>query len=177
MYLWRTLEDVLKTRSLVIEMNVTVDIEIASPIEQVWKAITNIKNAYKMVTAITALKILEKPDEEGSLVGLKWRETRKVFGKESDEVMWITEFEPLKYYVTRAENHGMVYRSTMSVKEVGENTLLTMSFEGTTNSMAKKIVSAVMGLFVKRTMVKMLEKDLEEMKRYIESNNDKMTRN
>jgi carbon monoxide dehydrogenase subunit G len=158
-------------------MNITVDIEIASPIESVWKAITNIKKAYKMVSAITNLKVLEEPDEEGSLVGLKWRETRKVFGKESDEVMWITEFEPLKYYVTRAENHGAIYKSTMSVEEVGENTLLTMSFEGTTDTVLKKVIAAVMGFFVKRTMVKMLEKDLQEIKQFVESRNDEITRN
>ena len=149
-------------------MNISVDIEIEKPLEVVWKAICNIKRADKMISAISRIKILEEPDEEGSLVGLKWRETRKVFGKESDETMWIIDYQPLSSYTTRAENHGAVYTSTLSVQEMGENTLLTMAFSSRTDSRWTKVVAAVMGIFVKRSMTKMLDKDLLEIKQYIE---------
>lgn len=152
-------------------MNISVDIEIDSSIEKVWQAISNIEQADQMISAITALEVLETPDEEGSLVGFKWKETRKVFGKESDETMWITEYEPLSYYATRAENHGAVYRSTLSVKELGESTLLTMTFTGTSDSLFVKVISVLMGFLVKRSMVKMLEKDLQDIKQFVESKN------
>ncbi|RVU83716.1 SRPBCC family protein [Leucothrix sargassi] len=158
-------------------MNISVNIEIERPLETVWKAVCNIKKADKMISAITRLKILEEPDEEGSLVGLKWRETRKVFGKESDETMWIIDYQELSSYTTRAENHGAIYTSTISVKEVGENTLLTMAFSGTSNSRWTRFVAAVMSIFVKRSMIKMLDKDLLEIKEYIEKKGEITRRN
>jgi len=158
-------------------MNISVDIEIEKPLEVVWKNICNIKKADKMISAITRLKILEEPDEEGSLLGLKWRETRKVFGKESDETMWIINYQHLSSYTTRAENHGAVYTSTLSVKEIGENTLLTMAFSSTSDSRWMRIVAVVMGFFVKRSMTKMLDKDLLEIKQFIEKKGEVTRRN
>jgi len=158
-------------------MNISVDIEINSTVENVWKAVSNIENADQMISAITALTILEAPDDDGSLVGLKWKETRKVFGKEANETMWITEYEENRYYATRAKNHGVVYRSTISVKEVGENTLLTLTFENSPSSLFVKIVSVVMGMFVKRAMTKMLDKDLQDIKQFVESSSDSVRRN
>ena len=158
-------------------MNISVDIEIDKSLEVVWKTISNIENAEQMISAITALKMLEEPDDEGSLVGLKWKETRKVFGKEAEETMWITDYQPLSYYTTRAENHGAVYKSKMSVKEMGEKTLLTMSFETEASSKMVKVISAVMGVFVKRAMVKMLDKDLHDIKDFIENNAEETRRN
>jgi len=158
-------------------MNISVDIEIEKPLEVVWANICNIKKADKMISAISRLKILEEPDEEGSLVGLKWRETRKVFGKESDETMWIIDYQPLSSYTTRAENHGAVYTSTLSVKALGENTLLTMAFSSGSDSRWMRVVAAVMGVFVKRSMIKMLDKDLLEIKQFIEKKDTDMRRN
>ena len=158
-------------------MNISVDIEIESTVESVWKAVCDIENAQQMISAITALTILEEPDDEGSLVGLKWKETRTVFGKAADETMWITEHEPLKYYATRAENHGVVYRSTMSVEAIGEKTLLTLTFEGSANSFFVKIISTVMGFTFKRSMTKMLDKDLQDIKQFVEKTGDEVRRN
>ncbi|PWQ97367.1 SRPBCC family protein [Leucothrix arctica] len=158
-------------------MNINVDIEIDRSLEVVWKDICDIEHSAQMISAITAFKLLEAPDDEGSLVGLKWTETRKVFGKEAEETLWITDYQPLSYYKTRAQNHGAIYISTMSVKELGENTLLTMSFESEANSLMVKVVSAVMGIFVKRAMVKMLDKDLHDIKQFVESNAEEVRRN
>lgn len=44
-----------------------------------------------MVSGIISLNILHQPED--GLVGLKWEETRKMFGKEASETMWITDYE------------------------------------------------------------------------------------
>ena len=148
-------------------MKVTVDIEINKPKSLVWSAITDIENSPKMISGITALKILEQP--ENGVVGLKWEETRLMFSKEATETMWITEAVENEYYSTRAENHGAVYITKLSLSESGSNTLLTMTFSGEVQSGFFKIVSAVMGFLVKGSMKKMLQKDLEDIKKYIET--------
>jgi hypothetical protein len=45
----------------------------------VWAAITDIENASEIISGIENIEILEKP--ANGLVGLRWRETRKLFGK------------------------------------------------------------------------------------------------
>ena len=96
----------LKRITSEINMNITVDIEIDSPKSKVWTAITDTDNWMNMVSGIIDLKILHRPEE--GLIGLKWSETRKVFGKESSETMWITDCIPREYYCTRAENGGVL---------------------------------------------------------------------
>ncbi len=147
-------------------MNICVDIMIDSPIGPVWDAITDFENCEKMVSGILSAKVLERPDD--GLVGLKWTETRTMFGKECDETMWITDAKEHSFYETRAENHGAIYVSKMSVNEIDGQTKLTMSFSGTSDSMLVRIISSVMNLFMKNSMVKMLETDLSDIKQFVE---------
>lgn len=147
-------------------MKVSVDIEIEQPKEAVWAAITDIENCENFISAIVDLKILNKP--ENSLVGLKWQETRLMFGKEASETMWITESVENEYYCTRAESHGSVYISRLSLSEAGNYTLLTMTFTAEAQTLPVKIISAIMGIFIKSSMKKALYKDLVDIKKYVE---------
>lgn len=149
-------------------MKINVNVDIEKPIEIVWHTITDIENSIDIITGIVDLKVLNKPDQ--GLVGLKWQETREVFGKQAKETMWITAAKEQKYYDVRAENHGMIYLSTLSVTEMGGKTQLSMSFNSVAQSFFVKILSAFMGLFVKKTMMKMLQKDLNDIKAYLEKN-------
>ncbi len=150
-------------------MKVSVDIEIAKPKELVWSTITAIEKCSDFISGITDIQILNQPEE--GLVGLKWKETRLMFGKEATETMWITEAVENEYYCTRAESHGSVYITKLSLNQVGDNTILCMSFVGEPQTLFVKAVSACMGGFIKRSMKKALLKDLEDIKNYLEQNN------
>jgi hypothetical protein len=119
-----------------------------------------------MISGIIDLEILEQPTD--GIVGLKWKETREIFGKQSSQTMWITEAEYESFYYTRAENHGAIYMTKMSVKEVDGITQLSMYFSGTSESLFVRIISSIMSLFMKNTMIKLLEADLSDIKRFIE---------
>jgi carbon monoxide dehydrogenase subunit G len=148
------------------EINVSTEINCAK--EKVWQAITNIDNCKNMIDAIIDLTVLERP--EAGLVGLKWTETREMFGKEASETMWITEAVEGQYYCTRAENCGAVYLTKMAVKEIDGNTRLSMSFSGKSSSFFGKLMSGLMSLLMKKSLVKMLEKDLQDIKQHLENN-------
>ena len=147
-------------------MKVSVDIEIAKPKNLIWSAITDIENCSNFISSIIDLQILNNPED--GLVGLKWKETRLMFGKEASETMWITDSVTNKYYCTRAESHGSVYITKLSLSETGNNTLLTMLFTAEAQSPLVKIMSAFMGVFIKSSMRKALSKDLEDIKKYVE---------
>ncbi len=147
-------------------MKVNESIEIAAPKEQVWAVITDIENCVNHISGITAVKILNKPDD--GLVGLKWQETRLMFGKEASEVMWIVEAVPNDYYRTNSASHGSLYSSQLSVQSNDDNTILTMSFTGEAQSFGAKIMARTMGVLMKGTMAKCVRQDLEDIKTKVE---------
>ncbi len=149
-------------------MDVSIDIDIANTREVVWQTITDTNQFKDMISSILAIEILNQP--ETGLKGLKWKETRLMFGKEASEVMWVTDSVENEYYCTRAESHGSIYLTRLSLTKLkDDHCKLTMTFEGQAQTIMMKILSVLMSPFIKSSMKKMLLKDLEEIKAYIES--------
>lgn len=148
-------------------MKVSADIDISADNSRVWETITDIAASPDFISEIKELEILHRPHT--GLVGLKWRETREMFGRDSSETMWISEAEAPRFYRTRAESHGSVYLSTLSLVELNGTTRLTMSFEGQPRSLAAKALSLLLGPMIKGATRKALLRDLEDIKRHIES--------
>lgn len=144
-------------------MNLSVTIDINAPKETVWAKITDIEKSVETISGIEEIEVLEKPDN--GLVGLKWRETRTLFGKQATEVMWITEAEENHYYKTRAESHGAIYTTILKLEEQESQTELSMTFGGQAQTTVAKIMSALMMPFFKKATRKALEKDLEDIKK------------
>ena len=147
-------------------MQCSTTIDISRPRAEVWNAVSNIRNAPGMITGILSLEVLEDPD--AGLVGFKWKEARKMFGKEATEIMWITEAVENGYYCTRAESHGSVYKTRISLDDVDGQTRLAMAFTGEPQTMGAKVMSFVMGGMMKGAMVKELQKDLMDIKNFVE---------
>ena len=149
-------------------MELSVFVEIEKPIEDVWKAIIDFKNCSKYIESIIRLEVIDEPND--TLIGFKWKETRMMFGKEATETMWITYYSENEYYQTRAESHGSIYKSRLSIERIGGYTSLTMSFTADAQTFFAKIVSLCMGFLIKGSMKKALIKDLNDIKTYLESN-------
>jgi len=147
-------------------MNVTKDIKINGSKDEVWKVITDIDNCKNVISSIIKVNVINKPPSE--LVGLKWEETREMFGKEATETMWITDAVVGEYYATRAESHGSVYLSQLSLKEEDSKTTLTMSFTGNPQTVVANVVSFLMAPLIKGSIKKALVKDLQDIKAFIE---------
>lgn len=148
-------------------MNMSVTIDINAPKETIWAKITDIEKSVETISGIEEIEVLEKPED--SLVGLKWRETRTLFGKQATEVMWITDAEENHYYKTRAESHGAIYTTILKLEEKEGVTELSMTFGGKAQTFMAKIMSAIMMPFFKKATKKALEKDLEDIKRASEN--------
>jgi len=147
-------------------VKVDVNIEIAKSRQVIWQHITDIENSAKMISGIQGIGILHRPQQ--SLVGLKWQETRIMFGKQATEIMWVTEAVEDEYYCTQAQSHGAVYNTKLALTDAGSDTRLTMSFSGQGQTWLAKIISACMGIFIKGSMKKALYKDLADIKQYLE---------
>ncbi len=150
-------------------MKASASIEINSSKEEVWQMVTDYSHWQEFVSAIQKVEILEKPSD--GIKGLKWKETRTMFGKEAEETMWVTESEVNSYYKTKAESHGSIYLSLVKIEEKGEACILTQGFEGLPQSFLGKLMMGVMGGMMKKSTEKALYADLTDMKNYIEKNN------
>src|ERR1700745_34854 len=104
---------------MIVEAQVTINGSKAA----VWKAMTNIENASETISGIENIEVVEKP--ANGLVGLRWRETRMLFGKPATAEKWITDAAENAFYKTRAESDGFVFLSTMSVSEDSDGIILT----------------------------------------------------
>lgn len=150
-------------------MKIDCKIPVNASKEAIWDVITDYEHMVENIQAITKVEILEKPTKPDSLVGLKWSETRTMFGSEATETMWVTESVTNEYYQTRAESHGAIYISKMyiSEEEDGQN-FVGMAFDGEAQSLCSKIMMVMMGWMMVGATKQCLMKDLEDIKKIAE---------
>src|SRR6476620_6319032 len=123
----------------------------------IWAAITNIENASEIISGIENIEVLEKP--ANGLVGLKWRETRMLFGEPASAEKWITDAAENEFYKTRAEDNGFVFLSTIRISESSGGITLTSSHETKPQGIVARLKSLPMFLF-KGVIKKALLQDL-----------------
>lgn len=147
-------------------MRTSASIEINGSVEEVWAVVSDIEAAQERIECIKKIEILEKPDT--GLVGLKWKETRSMFGKEAEETMWITEAKDKEFYLTEAQNSGCLYHSSVKLKPIANGVLLEMSFASTPQTFLAKLMSPLMA-GMKSMIQKAFLKDLNDIKIAVES--------
>ncbi|WP_084124900.1 SRPBCC family protein [Demequina sp. NBRC 110054] len=155
------------------EWSVDVSVDIKAPVATVWEILTDLDGAPDVMTGILAIERLGGPD--GYEVGTRWRETRKMFGKEATEDMEVASVVAPRETTVVAHSHGADYVSGFTVEELPGGTRLTMRFTGSPSDdasgfsrfMAK--VTAPLGASATR---KAMQTDLDEIKAVAEARAD-----
>ena len=147
---------------MIVEAQVTINGSKAA----IWATITNIEKASETLSGIENIEVLEKP--ANGLVGLKWRETRMLFGKPATAEKWITDAAENEFYKTRAESDGFIFLSTMSISESSGGMTLTSSHDSKPQSIGARLMSIPMGLLFKGVAKKALLQDLNDIKSAVE---------
>lgn len=146
-------------------MKLSVYIEINASKEQIWRFITDRAKWVDHIGSVLAVTVINESD---AFLGFKWRETRMMFGKEADETMWVTDVVENQLYKTRAESHGSVYITTISIEDKGDKCILRQEFEGIPQKLMGKIMLGVMGGMIRKLTEKELYADLVDIKSYLE---------
>ena len=146
-------------------MIVEVQVAINGSKAAVWAAIANIENASKIISGILNIEVLEKP--ANGLVGLRWRETRILFGKPATVEKSITDAAENEFYKTRAEEGGFVFLTTKRISESSGGTTLTDSHESRPQSIKAKLSIPMLFVF-KGVIKKALLQDLKDIKAAVE---------
>jgi hypothetical protein len=147
---------------MLVEAQVTINGSKAA----IWAAITDIENASKTIRGIESIEVVEKP--ANGLVGLKWRETRMLFGKPATAEKWITEAAENEFYKTRAESDGFVFLATLRISPSSGGMALTSSHDSKPQSFVARVMSIPMGVLFKGVARKALLQDLNDIKAAVE---------
>jgi hypothetical protein len=132
----------------------------------IWAAIADIENASKTIRGIQKIEVLERPAT--GLVGLRWRETRLLFGKSATAEKWITDAAENEFYKTRAESDGFVFVSTTSISEGAGGMTVTSAHDSRPQGVVARLMSIPMGVLFKGVAKKALLQDLNDIKAAVE---------
>jgi len=146
---------------MLVEAQVTINGSRAA----VWAAITNIENASEIISGIENIEVIAK--SANGLVGVKWRETRMLFGKPATVEKWITDAAENEFFKTRAEDGGFVFLTTNRISESSGGITLTSSHDSQPQGFIAKLQSIPMFLF-KGVVKKALLQDLNDIKAAVE---------
>jgi hypothetical protein len=149
-------------------MKVDCKVPVNASKEAIWSVMTDFEHMVDIIHDITKVEIIERPTSD-SLVGLKWTETRIMFGAEATETMWITESVPMEYYQTRAESCGAIYTSRVYISTEAQQNYLGMKFEGECTSFCSKVMMIAMGWMFMGESKKAILKDINDIKAIAET--------
>lgn len=135
--------------------------------DAIWSLITDVEGLAESIGGVDQIEILERPQE--GLLGLKWRETRTVFGKTATEDMCVTAVEETESFQTTAESHGTQYITTRSIFEGHGQHTLTMTHESRPQSFMAKAMSLPLGFLFKGMLRKCILQDLGDVKAAVEA--------
>lgn len=132
----------------------------------IWAVISDIEHAAEVISGIQSIEVVERG--VNGLVGLRWRETRLLFGKPAAVEKWVTDAAENEYYRTRAESDGFVFFATRRISETVGGVLLIESHEFRPQSIGARMQSALMGMFFRGVVKKALRRDLSDIKVAVE---------
>lgn len=147
-------------------MIVTAQVTIKGTAQAVFAAITDIGHAVEILSGVERTEILDRPAQ--GLVGLRWRETRLLFGKPATVEKWITEAVADRSFTTRAEDNGLVFITThrLSARD-GLITLIGIHDTRPQGLLAK--LRYLPMVFFKGMIKQAILQDLNDIKRAVEN--------
>lgn len=145
-------------------MIVEAQVTIRGTKAAVWTAITDIEKTETLLSGVEKIEIVERP--ANALVGLKWRETRLLFGKPATVEKWITDATE-SAFTTRAEDGGFVFLTTNRVEEKDGAVTLTSAHETQPQGFVASLKAMPMFMF-KGVIRKAILQDLNDIKSAVE---------
>ncbi len=147
----------------------TVGRRIEATPAQVWSVITDLDRAEQVLSGVSRVQLMT---DGPYAVGTRWRETRRMFGREATLEMWVADNDPLRRTVVEASSGATDYRTEFTLTPVGERaTALSLAFgvETPDPGAVQKLLWRVAGGLGAKATRKALEQDLDDIAAAAES--------
>lgn len=146
--------------------SVVVERLILAPPTAVWAALTDIRGWQDMLGGVEKVEVLTAGDFG---VGTRWRETRRMLGKQATAEMHVTASEPPARYVVEADSHGTRYVSEFRLLDAGpQATTVRLTFSAEPPGGLTGLLARVLGGLGARAVRKEIAKDLDDVAARVE---------
>lgn len=142
-------------------MQTTVTRVIDAPVAKVFETVAHIEAFSKVVPEIVKVEFL---GEQRTGVGTRFRETRRMKGREMSVELEVTEYEPGKRVRIVADTAGTVWDTVFEVQPKNGKTLLTMAMD----ARAHTLMARIFNLLIKGMVRKGIERDMDAVKAHCE---------
>lgn len=144
--------------------NLVIEKIINAPIERVYEHLIDLEHWPENIEGITNV---EKHTEGPVRDGTEFSETRVMFGKPHTERMTFAGVTPNQGYTLVCNSCGVHYESAHTLTPEGGKTKLRMEMTSKPTTLVARLMSP-MGLLMKGTMTKMIQKDFDDLARACE---------
>jgi Polyketide cyclase / dehydrase and lipid transport len=144
----------------------TVTKHVATPVEVVFDVASDLAHAAEHVLGIEKIELLT-PGPVG--VGTKWRETRRMMGREATETLEIKAFDRPRSYTVGCESCGCYFETVFRFEPQAGGTDVTLDVRTKSLTFMAKLMSPIGKLMMGKVMRKCMDDDLEDVKRVAES--------
>lgn len=147
-------------------MRVNATQPIRAPLARVFEVFTDVEHCAGRIKGVKKAEVIS---EVRSGNGLRWRETREVFGEDATVEKEITALDAPRSYRVESRVEGTLYVSTFDFAE-GEDagsTVVTWTHDSTALTLGAKLASPMLFLF-KGTMLKFMKQDLADLAEFLE---------
>lgn len=143
---------------------ITLSRVIQAPPARVWQVLIDLDHAAETLSGVLRVEMLT---DGPYALGTRWRETRKMFGREASEELWVADNDPLRRTQVRATSGGVDYVTDFVLTPVAEGaqTELQVRFGAklaAPTTVQKVAMRAFAGLAARAT-TKALEQDLADI--------------
>lgn len=141
-------------------VEVTKDIN-ATP-EAVWSVVTDLDSAPDVMRNIVAVERLEG---DGFSVGTRWKETRRMFGRDEAETMWVSDIDEPRSYTVQSRAGGALYTTVFRLTPNTSGTELVVTFGAETEDpgVGQRVMMALFGKAAMKATRKALVEDLDDI--------------
>ncbi|HVH99764.1 MAG TPA: SRPBCC family protein [Enhygromyxa sp.] len=134
---------------------------ISAPVEAVFDAVAHIDRFSQVVPDIVRVEYVS---EQKRGVGTRFRETRRMNGKEATVELAVTEYVENDRVRLVADSHGTVWDTLFTVAPSGGGTVLTMTMD----AKAHKLLPKLLNPLIKGMVRKGVEQDMDAVKAFCE---------
>ncbi len=126
---------------------ITISRTIHAPIERVFTTVADIRQFSQAIPHVAAFEFLS---DVTSGVGTRFRETRRMKGKETTTELEVTEYIENSRVRMVADSHGTVWDTTFTVTFADGNRTLTLTMDAKAHALLPKLINPlVQGMFKK----------------------------
>ncbi len=143
---------------------ITVTDILAAPVEDVFKAFTDLEHQAGRVSGIKGIEVLTTG---GFRLGTRWRETREVLGRIDDAEMEVTQFAQNAGYTITHEKAGVRIDTVFAFAPAGDGTKVSITFSLENQGLPPGLLTPVSWAIAGKVK-EALGRDLTDMKKAIE---------